>query len=220
MFLDLPVDAIGMHPIGPPPTEGDLLVAAAKSAREWISEVAVTLESTDPDHTTMEVRAFIKRIGIDLVDTYLNNLAKNTWLMDDCTPTVTIGPRNVGLWLWLSTEWMLAKDLLQMLMDRAMVYHPYAWNNDYCLNYETLEAKFWHKFLRQHNHASLQRHLAMSTQAGPTTPSPTDHPTSLPNQQPYEHRQSAKHSVNLPSNVRSNHSVNQSSARQSTSHPP
>ena len=168
MFMDLPVDAIGMHPFGPPPTVDDFLVANAKSAREWIYEAAVTLESTDPDHTTIEVRAFMMRIGIDLVDTYLNNLAENTWLMDDCIPTEVAGPRNVvGLWLWYSTEWMLAKDLLQMLMDRAMVYHPYVWNNDYCLNYETLEAKFWHKFMKQHDHASLQRHLAMSTQASP-----------------------------------------------------
>ena len=78
MFMDLPVDAIVMHPIGLPPTEGDLLVAEAKSTREWISEVAATLESTDPDHTIIEVRAFITRIGTDLVDTYLNNLAKHT----------------------------------------------------------------------------------------------------------------------------------------------
>ena len=163
MFVDLPLDAIGMHPIGPPPTEDGFLVAEAKSAREWISEVAATLESTDPDHSTIEVRAFITRIGIDLVDTYLNNLAQNTWLMDDCIPTEANGRRNVGLWLWYSTEWMLATDLLLMLIDKAMVYHPYVWNNDYCINYESLEAEIWHKFMRQHDHASLERHVAMST---------------------------------------------------------
>ena len=168
MFIDLPVDVIRMHPIGRPPTRDDFLVAVAKSVREWIYEAAVSLESTDPDHTIIEVRAFMMRIGIDLVDTYLNNLAENTWLMEDCISTEVVGPRSVvGLWLWYSTEWMLPKDLLQILMNRAMVYHPYLWNNDFCLNYETLEAKIWHKFMKQHDLASLQRHLAMATQATP-----------------------------------------------------
>ena len=100
MFIDLPVDVIRMHPIGRPPTRDDFLVAEAKSVREWIYEAAVSLESTDPDHTTIEVRAFMMRISIDLVDTYLNNLAENTWLMEDCIPTDVVGPRNVvGLWL-------------------------------------------------------------------------------------------------------------------------
>ena len=86
MFMDLPVDAIGMHPFGPPPTVDDFLVANAKSAREWIYEAAVTLESTDPDHTTIEIPTFIMRIGIDLIGTYVNNLDENTRLMDDCIP--------------------------------------------------------------------------------------------------------------------------------------
>ena len=169
MFIDLPVDLIRMHPIGRPPTRDDLLVAVAKPVREWIYEAAVSLELTDPDHTIVEVRAFMMRIGIDLVDTYLNNLAENTWLMKDCIPTEVVRPRNVvGLWLWYSTEWMLPKDLLQILMNRAMVYHPYVWNKVFCLYYETLEAEFWHKSMKQHDLASLQRHLATATQATPT----------------------------------------------------
>ena len=62
MLMDLPVDTIGMHPFGPPVTVNEFLMANVKSAREWTYEVAVTLDSTDPGHTTIEIRAFIMRI--------------------------------------------------------------------------------------------------------------------------------------------------------------
>ena len=167
MFIDLPVDLIRMHPIGRPPTREDFLAAEAKPVREWIHEASVSLELTNPD-TTVELRAFMMRIGIDLLDTYLHNLAENTWLMKDCISAGVARPSNaVGLWLWYSTEWMLPKDLIQILMNRAMVYHPYAWNKVFCLYYETLEAEFWHKSMKQHDLASLQRHLATATQATP-----------------------------------------------------
>ena len=144
-------------------------MAVAKPVREWIYEAAVSLELTNPDHTTVELRAFMMRIGIDLVDTYLHNLAEITWLMKDCISAGVVRPINaVGLWLWYSTEWMLPKDLIQILMNRAMVYHPYTWNKVFCNYYDSLEAEFWHKSMEQHDLASLQRHLATATQATPT----------------------------------------------------
>ena len=164
MFIDLPVDLIRMHPIGRPPTRDDLLGAVAKPVREWIYEAAACLESTDPDHTTMEVRAFMMRIGIDLVDTYLHNLAENTWLMKDCIAASVARPSNaVGLWLWYSIEWMPPKDLIQILVNRTMLYHPYTWNKGYCLYYESLDAAFWHKTMQLHDLAVFQRHLAAAT---------------------------------------------------------
>ena len=163
MFIDLPVDLIKNHPFVRPPTREDFLAAEAKPVREWIQESILSLELTNPA-SIAELRAFMMCMGTDLLDTYLHNLAENTWLMNDCIAASLVRPSNpVGLWLWYSSEWMAPKDLIQILMNRTMLYHPYTWNKCYCLYYESLESEFWHKSMQQHDLASFQRHLAAAT---------------------------------------------------------
>ena len=92
-------------------------------------------------------------MGVDLIDTYLNNLAVNTRLMDGC---------NASLWIWYSTDWLPENDCLHMLLDRAMEYYPYVWNDSHCLDHEVLEAEFWHNFLMEIDYLTFQRHRALN----------------------------------------------------------
>ena len=163
MFIDLPVDLIPNHPYGRPPTREDFLAAEAKPVREWIQESFWSLELSNPA-SIMEMRAFMTCSGMDRLVTYLQNISENAYLMNDCIAASLARPSNpVGLWLWYSTEWMAPKDLLQILVYRTMVYHPYTWNKGYCLYYESLEAEFLHKIIQEHDVAAYQRHLVAAT---------------------------------------------------------
>ena len=93
MFADLPIDEVEMHPFAQPPTEDEFLAAIARPVREWILETALTLQPA--------TCAFMEHKGVDLIDTYLNNLAANMQLMDGC---------NASLWIWYSTVWLPEND--------------------------------------------------------------------------------------------------------------
>ena len=163
MFVDLPVDLIRNHPFGQQPTREDFLAAEAKPVRVWIQESFLSLESSNPA-TIIELRAFMKCSGTDRLVTYLQNLSDNTYLMTECIAASLGRPGNpVGLWLWYSTEWMAPKDLFHLLVNRTMSYHPYTWNKGYCLFYESLEAEFLLKTIKEHDVAAFQRHLSAIT---------------------------------------------------------
>ena len=49
-----------------------------------------------------------------------------------------------------------------MLLDRAMEYHPYVWNDAQCVYHEVLEAEFWHNFLMEIDYQTFQRHRALN----------------------------------------------------------
>ena len=163
MFVNLPVDLISNHPFGQQPTRDDFLAAEAKPVRVWIQEAFLALELSNLA-TIAEYRAFMMRSGADRLATYLQNLCENTYLMNDCIASSLGRPGNpVGLWLWYSTEWMAPKDLFQILASRTMSYHPYTWNKGYCLFYESLEAEFLLKTIKEHDVAAFQRHLSAIT---------------------------------------------------------
>ena len=49
-----------------------------------------------------------------------------------------------------------------MLLDRAMEYYPYVWNDSQCIDHEVLEAEFRHNFLKEIDYQTFERHRALN----------------------------------------------------------
>ena len=160
MLSNCTVDLINNHPFGPPPNGADFQAAEDIPVRVWIEEAFMALEISNSD-TLDEFRAFMLCSGEERLATYLQNLRDNTQLMNDGLAAV-LGRRGnqVGIWLWYSTEWMIPKDLYQILATRAMSYYPYVWSKSYCLLHELREAALLSKTMQEYDLAAFQRRIS------------------------------------------------------------
>ena len=145
MFVDVPIDEMEMHPFAPPPTEDEFLAASTRPVHVWVLETAISLKP--------ETRMLVEHIGMEMFDTYLNNMSTNTRMMGGCDASV---------WIWCATEWLADEDVLQQLLHCEMAYHPFVWNDSDCLGYESLEAMFWDSFLMEHDCQSYQIRCALN----------------------------------------------------------
>ena len=159
MLSNCTVDLINNHQFSPPPNGADFQAAEDIPVRVWIEEAFMALEISNSD-TLDEFRAFMLCSGEERLATYLQNLCANTQLMNDGLDAV-LGRRGnqVGIWLWYSTEWMIPKDLYQILATRAMSYYPYVWSKSYCLLHESREAALLSKTMQDYDLAAMQRHI-------------------------------------------------------------